>query len=173
MTIKLKKVTAEDVKLLRQISIETFTDTFGSDNSKADLENYLQSAYNEQKLQKEIGNNDTVFQLVYYKNQLAGYLKINVGQAQSELKESNGLEVERIYIRTEFHRSGLGQHLINFALEQANRLGKKYVWLGVWENNNGAIAFYEKQGFTPFSEHIFDLGGDLQRDILMKKRLGD
>lgn len=171
MTIKMKRVTLDDINDLQQISIETFSDTFGAENKQEDLDNYLQSAYNQEKLKKEVSDPNSDFQLIYYNDELAGYIKLNVNESQTELKDINALEVERIYIRTVFHRLGLGKKLINYAFEQAESQNKSYVWLGVWEHNTGAIAFYNKQGFTVFSEHIFKLGNDPQRDVLMKKEM--
>ncbi|MBZ2405018.1 GNAT family N-acetyltransferase [Liquorilactobacillus hordei] len=171
MVTNLITVTNNDIDTLRQISIETFSDTFGAENSKEDLEKYLESAYDSQKLEKEVENPESNFQFIYYQNQLAGYLKLNIGSAQSELQSDDALEVERIYIKKEFKRLGLGKQLISYAIDEAKKAHKKYIWLGVWEHNEGAIVFYQKQGFVEFSEHIFDLGGDEQRDILMKKSL--
>ncbi|WP_288846816.1 GNAT family N-acetyltransferase [uncultured Fructobacillus sp.] len=73
--------------------------------------------------------------------------------------------------RSAFQRLGLGRQLLNQAFDQANVLGKSRVWLGVWEHNQNALAFYQKIGFTPFSDHVFQLGTDAQRDILMEKVL--
>jgi ribosomal protein S18 acetylase RimI-like enzyme len=171
MLVKMEKVTDKNIEVLQQISIETFSDTFGSENSKEDLDNYLKTAYGYQKLKNEVSNPDTEFQLIYYDDKLSGYIKINVGHAQTELKEDAGLEIERIYIRKPFHRFGLGKYLVNYVFNKAQELNKDYVWLGVWEHNEGAITFYHKQGFFAFNEHIFNLGGDIQRDILMKKEL--
>ncbi|AVK62870.1 GNAT family N-acetyltransferase [Lactobacillus sp. CBA3606] len=171
MAIEIRSVTVNDIESLQQVSIETFSDTFGTENSKEDLEKYLKSAYNKPKLLAEIKNPDTDFQLIYYNDDVAGYLKLNENTAQTELKVKDAIEVERIYIRKSFHRLGLGSRLINYAYQQATRKHKHYIWLGVWEHNLGAMAFYKKQGFSAFSAHIFNLGNDQQRDILMKKEL--
>ncbi|ARY90298.1 MULTISPECIES: GNAT family N-acetyltransferase [Lacticaseibacillus] len=169
--IVLTQATLRDLKTLIAISRSTFSDTFGEQNSKSNLDAYLNEAYSRERLTTEINNPETSFIFAYYGKELAGYQKINVGQAQSELRENNGLEVERIYIKSAFKRLGIGRTLINDAIEQARALGKEYIWLGVWEHNPAAIAFYKKLGFVAFSDHRFNLGGDLQRDILMKKEL--
>ena len=170
--IVLTQVTLDNLEDLIKISRLTFSDTFGNQNSKSNLEEYLRDAYSSQQLSKEINNPETEFMFAYYKTELAGHLKLNVGHAQSELKEDGGLEVERIYIKSAFKRLGIGRALINYAFDQAKSLSKEYIWLGVWEHNPAALAFYKKLGFLAFSDHRFNLGGDLQRDILMKKTLG-
>lgn len=170
--IVLTQVTLENLEDLIKISRLTFSDTFGDQNSKSNLDEYLREAYSSKELTIEINNPETKFVFAYYKKELAGYLKLNVGHAQSELKKDGGLEVERIYIKSAFKRLGIGQVFINYAFDQAKSLSKEYIWLGVWEHNPAALAFYKKLGFLAFSDHQFNLGGDLQRDILMKKNLG-
>jgi ribosomal protein S18 acetylase RimI-like enzyme len=45
------------------------------------------------------------------------------------------------------------------------------MWLGVWERNARAQVFYRKWDFRTVGEHLFPLGSDLQRDILMERAL--
>lgn len=166
--IILKVVTLQDVKQLQKISIETFSDTFKDANDEADLKEYLKSAYNIKQLESELSDSDSNFYFVYYKKELAGYLKLNVSNAQTEKHDINALEIERIYIKPNFKRLGLGKYLLNYAVEKAKELDKTSAWLGVWEENINALNFYKKMDFVCFSEHVFELGGEKQRDILMK-----
>ncbi|CAK1240245.1 HD superfamily phosphodieaserase [Fructobacillus cardui] len=168
---KMKEVTAADIAALQDISRRTFAETFADDNSAADLNEYLDTAYATDKLLAEVENPNSQFYFVFHDDELAGYLKVNWGSAQSEEEGDASLEVERIYLLAAFQRLGLGRQLLNQAFDQANALGKSRVWLGVWEHNQNALAFYQKIGFTPFSDHVFQLGTDAQRDILMEKVL--
>ena len=108
---------------------------------------------------------------MYFEQDLAGYLKINVNDAQSEQISDDALEVERIYIRTKFKRNGLGKYLITLAEDIAISKNKKVIWLGVWEHNPNAIAFYEKMGFIYTSSHSFFMGDEEQTDYIMIKNL--
>lgn len=168
MSIEIKNVTLKNVYILQEISRETFSDTFGSENSENDLNNYLESAYSIDQLSAEINNENSEFNFIYLNNDLAGYLKLNIDSAQTENKDQAGLEIERIYIKPNFKRLGLGKKLFEYALEKARAMNKEFIWLGVWEKNLPAITFYKKQGFYAFDEHIFQLGQDKQKDILMK-----
>ena len=96
------------------------------------------------------------------------HLKINFGQSQTEIKDEDTLEIERIYVLEEFHGKKIGQILYEKAIELAKKNKVNYVWLGVWEQNPRAIRFYEKNGFMQFDKHIFKLGNDEQTDIMMK-----
>lgn len=173
MTIQLKQATNTDLETLRTIGIETFTDTFGKFNTPENMQAYLKEAYAPALLQQELATAGSTFQLLYVDDQLAGYLKLNVGTAQSEARGDQALEVERIYIRSAFKRQGLGRYLIQYAIDQAKAQQKAVLWLGVWEHNTAAYAFYTAMGFHETGSHVFQLGTDSQRDLIMEKTISD
>ncbi|CAH1856565.1 GNAT family N-acetyltransferase [Convivina intestini] len=168
---ELVKVELDDILTLQKIGMETFADTFGTADNQANLAQYFQENYNVDQIAQELANPESQFQFLYHKGHLAGYMKVNVGQAQSEFQQENGLEIQRLYIKKEYKRLGLGSQLINNAIEQGKQLNKDYVWLGVWEHNAKAIRFYEKMNFHAFSEHDFTFGEEIQRDILVRREL--
>ncbi|ETP69832.1 hypothetical protein G159_04735 [Planococcus glaciei CHR43] len=169
MTIK--KCTLDDVVELQAVSKETFTETFQEQNSPEHLNAYLERAYNLEQLEREIANPSSYFYFVLYDQQVAGYLKINTGNAQSEEMGEDSLEVERIYVKKDFQKHGLGKQLLNKAMEMALELNKSKIWLGVWEENDNAIAFYQKKGFVQTGAHSFFMGDDEQIDLIMTKSL--
>jgi ribosomal protein S18 acetylase RimI-like enzyme len=81
------------------------------------------------------------------------------------------LEIERIYIKKKFQKHGLGKHLLNKAMEIAMERKKMKIWLGVWEENENAIAFYQKKGFVQTGAHSFYMGDEEQVDLIMTKTL--
>ena len=107
----------------------------------------------------------------FQENEVIGYLKINHGQSQTELKDATAMEIERIYVLKEFHGKNIGQLLFEKAIALAIQKNANYVWLGVWEENPRAINFYKKNGFVEFDKHIFVLGDDEQTDIMMRLEL--
>lgn len=171
MEITIKKIVVADVKLLQQLSIETFTDTFAADNTPESLQNYLNEAYTTEKLTAELENSESTFYFVYANRELAGYLKLNIGAAQTEVEGTNAMEVERIYLRRSVQHQGLGKKLIQLAEKVAHETGESELWLGVWEHNENAKAFYEKMGFKHIGAHHFMMGTDLQTDLILLKKL--
>lgn len=116
----------------------------------------------------------TQFYFAEKDGEVFGYLKVNFAEAQTEAQEQiDALEIERIYVLQQYHGSEVGKKLYEQALEIARNRKATYLWLGVWEENSRAIRFYQKQGFIEFGQHIFQLGDDAQRDVLMKKTLPD
>lgn len=171
MSISMRKCELADLNQLREISIETFTDTFLAQNSLEQIAAYLNQSYSRERLMAEIMNSDSAFYFIYLNEELAGYLKLNVAGAQSEPMGVDALEVERIYVRTSYKRKGLGKHLINYATEIGKYHKKKKIWLGVWEKNEKALGFYKKFGFTKTDSHSFYMGKEEQIDFIMTKTL--
>jgi diamine N-acetyltransferase len=171
MTIKIKKCTLEDSRKLQEISYETFNDTFKDQNSPENMNGYLERAFNLKQLEKELSNIFSQFFFVYFNNEVAGYLKVNTNDAQSEEMGDESLEIERIYIKNKFQKHGLGKYLLNKAMEIAMERNKQKIWLGVWEKNENAIAFYKKMEFVQTGAHSFYMGDEEQMDFIMTKTL--
>ena len=169
--MKIKKGNIQDVEKLKKIGKLTFAETFSSDNSEENMKEYLENEFSTEKLKAELTDQNAEFYFAELDEKTIGYLKVNIGESQTEIKIKNALEIERIYVLKEFHGKKVGQILYEKALELAKEKDVENVWLGVWEQNPRAIRFYEKNGFVPFDKHIFKLGDDKQTDIMMKLEL--
>lgn len=169
--IQIKEISLNEIDQLQIIGRQTFQETFSESNSEENMKNYLEEGFSTEKLTKELTNKYSQFYFATLENEVIGYLKINFGESQTELKDNKALEIERIYVSKKFHGKNIGQLLYDKALEIAKEKNNDYVWLGVWENNMRAISFYTKNGFIEFDKHIFRLGNDEQTDIMMKLKL--
>lgn len=166
--IQIRKVTIYDIDDLQRISRQTFSETFAPVNSEKNMTKYLNEALNIKKLKVEINNPNSQFYFAEWSNKILGYLKINLGPSQTELKDEKALGIERIYVLNEFQGRKVGQILFEKAIQIAKQLKVEFIWLGVWEKNHKALNFYTKNGFVPFHKHAFNLGNDEQIDIMMK-----
>ncbi len=169
--ILLRKVTLNDIDQLQKIGRQTFFETFAESNTEENMEEYLNNGFSAEKLHSELSNTNSEFYFALEEDTVIGYLKLNFGESQTELKDNKALEIERIYVLKEFHGKKIGQLLYDKAIQVATERKSDYVWLGVWEENPRAIAFYKKNGFVEFDKHIFRLGDDEQTDIMMKLQL--
>jgi diamine N-acetyltransferase len=169
--IELTRVTLRDIERLQEISRQTFYETFSGGNTEENMKKYLEEGFSTEKVTAELNNPNSEFYFATLDNKVIGYLKLNFGQSQTELKDNKALEIERIYVLKEFHGKKVGQVLYEKAMEVAKDKNVDYVWLGVWEENPRAINFYKKNGFVEFDKHIFKLGNDEQTDIMMRLRL--
>lgn len=166
--VEIKKVMLNDIEQLQKISRQTFSETFSAGNTEENMEMYLDKEFSLEKLSAELNDKNAEFYFATENNKVIGYLKLNFGQSQTELKDNKALEIERIYVLKEFYGKKVGQLLYDRAIQIARQKNADYIWLGVWEENLRAIRFYKKNGFVEFDKHIFRLGNDEQTDIMMK-----
>ena len=171
VSIIINKASMEDLEVVQNLGIKTFSETFAADNSEEAMKKYLEESFNTEKVRSELANPDSLFYVAWEEDEPVGYLKVNSGKAQTELQDETSLEIERIYVKKSHHGKKVGQLLYDQALETAQSLKKTYLWLGVWEENLRALNFYKKNGFVEFDKHIFRLGDEEQTDLMMKKML--
>ena len=169
--IDIVRVTMSEVGELRTISKTTFTETFASVNTEENMRRYLNENLRIDKLKEELNNPNSQFYFAKAKDQIIGYLKINLPGSQTEKSFSGSLEIERIYVLKKFQHQKIGHLLLEKAKHIAKEMAYPYLWLGVWEHNSKAINFYTRHGFAEFGSHAFQLGDDEQTDILMKLNL--
>jgi len=162
------RLNSGDVTGLEQISKKTYSDTFSKDNSPENMWAYLESSFSEEKLLEELKESNSEFYFAKISHKTIGYFKINFGDAQTDLHDHNALELERIYVIKEFQGKKNGQKLLDKVLGIANKNQMDYLWLGVWEKNEGAIRFYERNGFNVTGSHPFRMGDEIQTDLIMK-----
>jgi len=167
----IRKTSLQDIEQLQIISRNTFYETFAAMNCEENMKKYLDENFSLEKLTSELNNQNAQFYFATLNNDVIGYLKLNFGQSQTEIKDNNACEIERIYVLAAYHGKNVGQLLYQKALEIAEQTNAGYIWLGVWEENLRAISFYRKNGFVEFDKHIFKLGNDEQTDIMMKREL--
>lgn len=164
---ELTPITLTDIPELQQLGRQTFSDAFSGLNTPENMQPYLDESYTAEKLAEEILNPGSLFYFLRKNGIPIAYLKLNMDLAQTEFREGDALEIERIYVLKAFQGQQIGQRLLDFSLQTARERGKRLVWLGVWEKNAGAIRFYERNGFKTFGSHVFLLGDDAQTDVLM------
>lgn len=171
MNISIRPCGVDDLDALQALATQAFFETFAPLNTPENMDAYLRSAYNLPTLRGELEDGNQEFYFAYADGVLAGYLKINEAPSQAEFNDPRSLELERLYVLERFYGTGVGQFLMDAALEKAQERGKEYIFLGVWEHNRRAGRFYQKNGFYRIGQHPFVLGDDPQTDYLLRKDL--
>jgi ribosomal protein S18 acetylase RimI-like enzyme len=164
----IEKVNENEAAQLQSLSRQTFAETFSDSNSKENMNKYLTENLSIEKLSEELNNENSHFFFIKDGERNIGYLKLNMGPSQTELKDETALEIERIYVIQEYQGKKVGQQLYEKAIQVAKEKKAQYVWLGVWEENHKAIQFYNKNGFEVFDKHVFVLGDEKQTDLMMR-----
>ena len=161
------KATIKDVPQLSELSASTFYDTYAIYNTEENLRLYMEH-FRPEQLEKEIRTNDIVFFIAWLEEQMVGYAKVTSNNHPAELAGYSPIEIERIYVLPNFKGKKIGSKLIHHCIEYGRQQEKDVLWLGVWEHNPKAIAFYTSLGFEKFGEHDFVFGEDIQNDWMMK-----
>jgi diamine N-acetyltransferase len=169
--IHIRFATTEDAPMIAELSRRTFYETFAAQNTKEDMDKFMNEQFTYDRLVQEVGSPSNIFILAEVGGKTAGYARLRESGAPEILGNMPSIEIARIYAVQSMIGKGIGNALLKKCIETAYEMGKRIIWLGVWEKNDRAISFYNKWGFEKFDEHDFVLGNDVQRDWLMKKTL--
>jgi ribosomal protein S18 acetylase RimI-like enzyme len=150
--IQIRKATINDIKLLISIGKTTFMDAHLISGEEAELVAYLNKSYHPDKLSEELKDPSSLFHIVYYDAEPAGFSKIVI-----DTDNPLFTKLERIYIYKSFYDKKIGLKLLNFNIELSKKLNQKGMWLYVWTENHRAVNFYKKMSFEVIGQYDFKL----------------
>ncbi len=171
--ILIRRANLQNAEMLSEVSRKTFWDAFHANpkNAPEDMADYMQKAFNLPQIREELTDEKAIFLIAEIEIDVAGYAKLLLDSREPEITCEKPIELARLYSKQEFLGKGVGAKLMDECFEIAEKLGCDAMWLGVWEFNPRAQAFYRKHGFYEVGKHIFLLGSDAQIDILMQKEI--
>lgn len=167
----LRRATLTDAPTLARLAEVTFRETFGAHNSAQDMDAHCGAYFGEDIQAAEIATQDHDTLVFESSATLVGFAQVRWGVVPQCVGDPSAGEIRRLYVSKAFHGAGVAQALMGGCLDLMAARGARHAWLGVWENNPRAIAFYMKHAFVDVGEHIFQLGNDLQRDLIMVRSL--
>lgn len=167
----IRLATEADAAALAQLAERTFRDTFGAENTADDMDAYVRAAFPPAVVRAELADAANTFLLAFLDAaaEPVGYAKLRVGTSDPNVTGPAPVELHRLYVERRGMGQGIGAALMRASLDAARDAGHRTVWLGVWEHNPRAIAFYRRWGFATVGEHVFQLGADAQRDLIMAR----
>ncbi len=171
MEITIRYASAEDAEIIADLSRQTFSETFGFLNTKENMNKFMTEQFSREMLINEVSEPDNIFIVALSDETPVGYAKLKTNSTLPELGNKGAIEISRIYVLNSSLGAGIGPELMRKCVFIAKEMKCEVIWLGVWEKNPRAIAFYTKWGFEKFTEHTFNLGDDMQVDWVMKKEL--
>ena len=172
-SIAIRRATPADAGRLSAFASAAFVDTFGAHNRPEDMQAYLAESFGEAVQRSELEDPEVTVLLAEDGKELAGYAMLRDGDVATAVDSSSALEIARLYAGKQWIGAGIGALLMRSCLNEARFLGKDTIWLGVWERNARAIAFYRRWGFVDVGSQSFQLGGDLQSDRVMARQVAD
>ncbi|HEV7890106.1 MAG TPA: GNAT family N-acetyltransferase [Pyrinomonadaceae bacterium] len=169
--LHIRRASTEDAKLLAELGARTFAETFSEDNPPEDMAAYMAASFTLERLTAELTDPLSIFFIAEVDGSAAGYAKIHPGETAEGVEGQRPVELVRLYVAQAWLGRGVGPALMQRCIDEAREMGFQTVWLGVWERNHRAQAFYRKWNFYEVGEHIFQLGSDPQRDIVMQRAI--
>ncbi len=169
--IDIRPIQFSELETLRKIAIDTYWDTFADSTTLENNQKFVDEAYTLEQFAKELEEPNNQYYLAWEGDQAAGYMRLRLSNEVEHELGSNTIELQRLYVHPNFQGKKIGVKLIELALDYARENKFEWIWLGVWEFNHRAQAFYKKFGFERFSEHVFQVGDDPQIDWLLRKKL--
>jgi diamine N-acetyltransferase len=169
LDITVRRATLDDASLLSELGARTFEETFAVDNTAEDMAAYLASNFSLVRLTEELSDHNSIFLIAEIDGAAGGYAKLHAGEPAESIEGTEPIELVRLYVSHTWLGSGVGAALMRACLDEARGAGYKTIWLGVWERNARAQAFYRKWNFRAAGEHVFQLGSDAQTDIVMER----
>lgn len=170
--VSVRRATLDDANLLAELGARTFRETFAADNTAEDMATYLASHFTSAQQMAELNDPASTFLIAEVGGVAAGYAKLYADEPAEGIEGAKPIELVRLYASQEWLGRGVGGALMHACLDEARSAGYETIWLGVWERNARAQAFYRKWDFRAVGEHMFQLGSDSQRDILMERMIG-
>lgn len=157
--------------MLTELAARVFHETFAAENRPEDMRAYMDEAFSATRQAEELSDPRTTVLLAFVEDEPAGYATIHAGEPPAGVEGEEPVELARLYADHRWHGRGVGAALLEACFDEARRAGHATMWLGVWERNWRAIAFYRKWGFAECGSHAFRLGSDVQTDLLMARSL--
>jgi len=170
-TFLLRSALPSDAALLADLGARTFRETFHAICSPEDLAAYVAGAYGEATQRGELGDPARPGLVLEVEGRAAGFVQLRLGHREPGVPGQRPVELQRIYVLQAFHGGGWGTVLMNASLEVARAWGADAIWLGVWEHNLKALAFYARHGFREAGDHVFMIGQQKDRDLILAKEL--
>ncbi len=168
---RIRSATLADAEPLAALAERTFRDTFADDNSADDMEAYVRRSFSLDRVRAELADDANTFLLAFIDGEARphGYAKLRNGTTAPSVTGPDPVELQRLYVDRNAMGRGVGAALMRASLDTAGSAGRRTLWLGVWERNARAISFYERWQFETVGEHVFRLGSDDQRDLIMAR----
>ena len=165
----IRRATDADAALLAQLGAKTFYDAFAKQNTPENMTAYLAKTFGTELQRAELADPQNTFLIAEDDGVAIGYAHLRIGEPPACVSDSEAIELVRLYVSASLLSGGVGGRLMDACLNETRQRGYQTIWLGVWQQNTRAQAFYERWNFSIVGEHIFQLGDDPQMDWLMKR----
>jgi ribosomal protein S18 acetylase RimI-like enzyme len=167
----IRPATLEDAAILADLGARTFRETFEALYEPTDFEAFLAGAYGPAIQQAELADPSRPALVLEVDGAPVGFAQLRLDHREPCVPGARPAELQRIYLLQAAQGGGRGAALLAACEALVRSRGADVLWLGVWEHNARALAFYGRSGFREVGEHGFSIGNRVDRDLLLAKGL--
>lgn len=171
LSLQFRRATSADAVALAALAEQTFIETYSEQNEPEQIRVHCAQNFGLDQQTAEIANPDYAVILAYQDQDLIGFAQVVKKPAPESIDAENAVALYRYYVKREWHGKGIAQPLLAEAEKAALTFGADYVWLGMWEHNARALAYYQKVGFQHVGWMDYQFGDIIERDYVLLKRL--
>ena len=169
--IKIRKAVEKDYKILSSLGAKTFIQAYQGKVKEKNMSSYVGKSFNKDIVLEEIRDTSFIFLIIAKNEKPIGYAKLVANKTQYSRNKVKSIELVRLYILKNYQGQGIGSKSLEECIKIVKKNKFKFIWLGVWEKNYNAIAFYKKSGFKLFGKCKFNFGTEIHNDLLMRKKI--
>lgn len=165
--IILRRAEFTDLEVLISLASRTYIDAFGFSFIREDLADHLQNNLSQKNFEIILQRDNVI--LAEFKDKLVGFIQFGITNDLHETDDDRNWAIQRLYVLNDFQQQGTGGLLMQAALDEMKKQKAKRIYLDVWEQNPGAIRFYQRYGFKVIQKRDFIVasGAQTSQDLIM------
>ena len=165
----IRLATVEDVPVLCRLGAATFRETYRTISDPREVDEYADEHFTAERVEAWFRKPCARTLLAFSDATPVGYAHLRHARVPACVADRKAIELSRLYLLAAAQGSGLGGALIAAAFAQAAELEAKTVWLGAYDRNVKALAFYARRGFVRVGTHEFEFGGQIHADPVLTR----
>ena len=165
----IRQATVDDVDLLCRLGAATFRETYRPISDPREVDEYADEHFTREKVLAWFRKPCARMLVAAAAGVPVGYAHVRSAKVPACVADRKAVELSRLYLLASAHGTGLGGALLTAAITEIAALGGATVWLGAYDRNVKALAFYARRGFVHAGTHEFEFGGQICHDPVLTR----
>jgi len=165
----IRHATLDDVPLLCRLGAATFRETYRAISDPREVDEYADEHFTSDRVADWFREPCARTLLAFTGDAAAGYAHLRHAKVPACVLDRKAIELRRLYLLGTAQGAGLGGAMMAALLAQAAELEARTIWLGAYDRNVRALAFYARRGFVQVGTHEFEFGGRIYADPVLTR----
>ena len=161
----------DDIDVLCRLGATTFRETYRGISDPREVDDYADEHFTPAQVAAWLHRPDARTLLAFVADAPVGYAHVRRAKVPDCVADRQAIQLSRLYLLASAQGHGVGGALMDAALAEIAALGGRTVWLGAYDRNVKALAFYARRGFASVGTHEFEFGGQVYADPVLTRDL--